>query len=161
MKRYNGIIEEILYYSEKTEDGRWIIPIEVDFDYTLTKCSSWALGEMVINDEAFEVMKRWANDYNVGWILNTMRHDEILKEPLRILNDNGIELYGVRKNPLQENDENKEVTKTFAIMSIDDRNVGIPHKWYKECDRPYVDWKKVNKIISPILKYISDELKKY
>lgn len=38
-KKYNGVVDEVLYYSERSEDGRWIIPIEVDWDYTLTKCS--------------------------------------------------------------------------------------------------------------------------
>ena len=85
MEKYNGIIDEVLYYSERTEDGRWIIPIEVDWDFTLTKCSSWDTGEMVLNEEAFEIMRRWTKDYNVGWILNSMRHDEILKEPLETL----------------------------------------------------------------------------
>ena len=80
--KYNGIIDEVLYYSERTEDGRWIIPIEVDWDFTLTKCSRWETGEMVLNEEAFEIMRRWVKDYNVGWILNSMRCDELLKEPL-------------------------------------------------------------------------------
>lgn len=161
MKKYNGIIDEVLYYSERTEDGRWIIPIEVDWDFTLTKCSSWETGEMVLNEEAFEIMRRWVKDYNVGWILNSMRRDELLKEPLIILEKEGIKLYGLRKNPRQLDDEhNKEVTKSFAIMSIDDRNVGTPVKWYEDCNRPHVDWAEVDKIMSPILKHISDNLDK-
>ena len=31
-KKYDGIIDEILYYSERDENGRWIIPIAVDWD---------------------------------------------------------------------------------------------------------------------------------
>ena len=161
MDKYNGIIDEVLYYSERSEDGRWIIPVEVDWDYTLTKCSSWETGEMVLNDEAFKIMRRWVKDYNVGWILNSMRRDEILKEPLETLEKEGIKLYGLRKNPRQLDDEhNKEVTKSFAIMSIDDRNVGTPIKWYEGCNRPHVDWAEVDKIMSPILKHISDNLDK-
>ena len=157
MKKYNGIIDEILYYSERSKDGRWIIPVEVDWDYTLTKCSSWEKGTMELNEEGFEVMKRWSKEYNVGWILNTMRHDEILQEPLQILKDKGIELYGVRKNPKQEDGE---VTKSFAIMSIDDRNLGIPVQWLEGCNRPHVDWVEVDKIGTPLLEYISNNLKK-
>lgn len=159
MKSYNGIIDEVLFYSERSEDGRWIIPIEVDWDYTLTKCSSWDSGEMEVNYDAFDIMKRWSKEYNVGWILNTMRYDEILKKPLEILQDNKVELYGIRKNPMQNNDGN-EVTKCFAVFSIDDRGVGIPHKWLDGCDRPYVDWEEVDKIMSPILKRMSDSLNK-
>ena len=66
MGKFDGLIDEILYYSERSKDGRWIIPIEVDWDYTLTKCSSWENGTMVINDEGFEIMRRWIKDYNVG-----------------------------------------------------------------------------------------------
>ena len=156
--KYDGLIDEILFYGERSEDGRWIIPIEVDWDYTLTKCSSWESGEMNLNDEGFEVMKRWTKDYNVGWILNSMRHDEILKEPLQILNEHGIQLYGIRKNPQQEG--NNEVTKSFAIMSIDDRNLGIPVQWLEGCTRPHVDWHKVDVMARPILECMSEKLKK-
>ena len=156
---YDGIVNEIRYYSEKDENGRWIIPIEVDWDYTLTKCSSWDTGQMTLNEEAFKVMKRWCDDYNVGWILNTMRYDKILKEPLLILEKRGIKLYGLRKNPLQKEDDG--VTKSFAIMSIDDRNLGTPLKWHDDCDRPYVDWNEINKIGTPILEKINNKLKNY
>lgn len=156
-KKYNGLIDEILYYSERSSDGRWIIPIAVDWDFTLTTCSSWEANEMELNEEAFEVMKRWMKKYNVGFILDTMRHDEILKEPLKILKEKGIELYGLRKNPQQGDND---VPKVFAIMSIDDRNLGIPHAWKDGCTRPHVDWKKVDEIGSPILEYISNQLAK-
>lgn len=159
MNKYDGIIDEVLYYSERSENGRWIIPIEVDWDYTLTKCSNWQENEMVLNLEGFEVMRRWAKEYNVGWILNSMRHDEILKEPLETLEKEGVKLYGLRKNPMQDRDGNS-VSKAFAVFSIDDRGVGIPHKWLDGCNRPYVDWAEVDKIMSPILKHISDTLDK-
>lgn len=157
--RYDGVVDEVLYYSEKSEDGRWIIPIEVDWDYTLTKCSCWEDGTMEINYNAFEIMKRWTKDYNVGWILNSMRHDEILKEPLKTLEKEGVKLYSLRKNPRQDKDGN-EVTKAFAVFCIDDRNVGTPIKWLEGCNRPYVDWGEVDKIMSPILEYMSDKLNK-
>jgi len=157
--KYDGIIDEILFYSERSEDGRWIIPIVVDWDYTLTKCSSWESGEMVINTEAFDIMKRWIKDYNVGFILDTMRHDEILKEPLETLEKYGVKLYGLRKNPQQDKDGNT-VPKAFAVFSVDDRNVNIPVKWYEDCTRPYVDWVEVDKIMTPILEHISVNLNK-
>lgn len=157
--RYNGIVDEVLLYSKRSADGRWIIPIEVDWDFTLTKCSKWDSSEMVLNDEAFPIMKRWIKDYNVGFILNSMRHDEMLKEPLEILRKEGIELYGIRKNPNQDQDGN-EVTKCFAVYSIDDRNVGCYVRWYEDCDRPYVDWEATNAAMSPILEYISETLNK-
>lgn len=161
MRKYDGIIDEILYYSERSEDGRWIIPIEVDWDYTLTRCSSWEKGTMDINYEAFEIMKRWTKDYNVGWILNSMRNNELMKEPLKTLENEGVKLYSLRKNPRQMGDDGHgEVTKSFAVFCIDDRNVNTPHKWLDGCNRPHVDWRAVDKIMSPILQYISDTLNK-
>ena len=157
--RYEGIIDEILYYGERSKDGRWIIPITVDWDYTLTKCSSWDEGTMEIDYDAFKIMKRWIEDYNVGFILDTMRHDEIIEEPLKILKENGIELYGIRRNPQQDKDGNT-VTKAWAVMSIDDRNLGVPLKMHEGCDRPHVDWERVDKMASPILDYISKQLEK-
>ena len=72
---------------------------------------------MVLNDEAFEIMRRWVKDYNIGWILNSMRCDELLKEPLIILEKESIKSYEGRKNPRQLEDEhNKEVTKSFAVL---------------------------------------------
>jgi hypothetical protein len=157
--KYEGIIDEILYYGERSKDGRWIIPITVDWDYTITSCSSWKEGTMDINHKAFKVMKRWIEEYNVGFILDTMRHDEILVEPLKILKDNGIELYGIRKNPQQDKDGNS-VTKAWAVFSIDDRNVGTPVTMADGCDRPCVDWEKVDEIMTPILEEISATLNK-
>ena len=86
---------------------------------------------------------------------------ELLKEPLIILEKEGIKLYSLRKNPRQLDDErNKEVTKSFAVFCIDDRNVNIPVKWLDGCNRPHVDWMEIDKIMSPILKHISDNLDK-
>ena len=158
-KKYDGIIDEILYYSERDENGRWIIPIAVDWDYTLTKCSSWEDGEMILNETAFPIMRKWIDEYNVGFILDTMRHDDILQEPLKILEEEHINLYGIRRNPQQDKDGNT-VTKAFAVFSVDDRNVNIPQKWYEDCTRPYVDWEMVDEIMTPILEHISNQLKK-
>ena len=157
--KYDGIIDEILYYGERSENGRWVIPIGVDWDFTITKCSNWDEGTMDVNYDAIRVMKEWTKKYNVGWILDTMRHDAIIEEPLKILKENGIELYGLRKNPQQDKDGNS-VPKIFAIMHIDDRNLGIPLKMYEGCNRPSVDWEKVVDIGEPILKEIYEGLNK-
>ena len=154
--RYDGIIDEILFYGERSENGRWVIPVAVDWDFTITKCSNWSEGTMDINYEAFEVMKEFTERFNVGWILDTMRPDELLAEPLKILEDNNVKMYGIRRNPQQK----KEEPKVFSIMSIDDKCLGIPLKMYDGCDRPSVDWNKVREIMTPILEEISSKLEK-
>jgi hypothetical protein len=56
--------------------------------------------------------------------------------------------------------DGNEVTKSFAVFCIDDRNVNTPHKWLEGCNRPHVDWEAVDKIMSPILEEISEKLNK-
>ena len=157
--KYDGIIDEILFYGERSENGRWVIPIGVDWDFTITKCSNWADGTMDVNYDAIKVMKEWVDKYNVGWILDTMRHDGIIEEPLKILEENGIKLYGLRKNPQQDKDGNC-VPKCWCVFHIDDRNVGTPVMMADGCSRPCVDWDKVNKIMTPILEHMSATLNK-
>ena len=72
---YEGVIDEILMYSVRSDDGRWIIPVSVDWDYTLTKSSDWASGHIELNEYGFDVLKRWHKKYNVGIIINSMRHE--------------------------------------------------------------------------------------
>jgi len=157
--KYDGIIDEILFYGERSENGRWVIPIGVDWDFTITKCSNWDEGTMDVNYDAIRVMKEWTEKYNVGWILDTMRHDAILEEPLKILKENGIELYGLRKNPQQDKDGNS-VPKCWCLFHIDDRNVGTPLMMGEGCNRPCVNWEEVDKIMSPVLQEISEKLDK-
>lgn len=156
---YEGVIDEITMYSEKTADGRWIIPISVDWDFTLTKSSDWESGDIELNDYGFTVLRRWQEKYNIGIILNTLRHEEVLVEPLRILREKGIRIYGIGKNPNQDKDGNI-VNKCFSVFDIDDRDVGIPV--YKELwrKRPYVNWEEVERIMEPILKLIYNKLSK-
>ena len=81
-----------------------------------------------------------------------MRNGDNLKKAVDAINDNGIELYGVGRNPLQGNSDELS-GKIFSVFDIDDKNVGIP----LVCEpnmRPYVDWKKVDNIMSPILNEI-------
>ena len=156
---YEGVIDEITMYSEKTADGRWIIPISVDWDFTLTKSSDWESGHIELNDYGFTVLRRWQEKYNIGIILNTLRHKEVLVEPLKILREKGIRIYGIGKNPNQDKDGNI-VNKCFSVFDIDDRDVGIPV--YKELwrKRPYVNWEEVERIMEPILKLIYNKLSK-
>ena len=154
--KYDGIIDEILFYGERSENGRWVIPISVDWDFTITKCSNWDEGTMDVNPDALRVMKEWSEKYNVGWILDTMRPDNLIEEPLKILEENNVKMYGIRRNPQQEMHE----PKIFAVMSIDDRCLGIPLRMYDGCNRPSVDWDKIAEIGEPILKKINEELNK-
>ena len=154
--KYDGIIDEILFYGERSENGRWVIPILVDWDFTITKCSNWDDGTMDVNLDAIRVMKEWTEKYNVGWILDTMRPDNLLDEPLKVLEENKVKMYGIRRNPQQEMHEHK----IFALFCLDDRNIGTPLMMGEGCNRPCVNWEEVDKIMSPVLQEISEKLDK-
>lgn len=123
-----------------------IIPICVDFDGTIVTHEYPKIGKA--NPHAIEIMKELTEEYNVGWILDTMRSNYVLQEAVDYLSKNGIKLYGIGENPTQKRWTNS--TKAYAPFSIDDRNIGTP-LLYKENTRPYVDWLKIKEIIKPIL----------
>lgn len=53
------------------ENGKAIIPIYVDFDGTIVEHEYPKIGKE--NKHCFEVMRKFSELYNVGWILDTMR----------------------------------------------------------------------------------------
>lgn len=57
----DAICEEILWYSTKNEDGKYRIPIVLDFDFTCTKKSSWINETWEENPHCFETLKKWEN----------------------------------------------------------------------------------------------------
>ena len=146
------IAEELIWYGAKTEDGRWPIFISIDFDYTITCKGSWTTGKFVENPGCFETLKRWAKDYNCRYCLNTMRTGEGLEKAVKWCNDNGIEFFGVGRNPHQMEGQNQKV---WGVFSIDDINAGSPLVFPEDGDRPYVDWKGIDEWLTPILNDIS------
>lgn len=141
----NKLVHEVKDLCEVKED-RPIIPICVDFDATIVKSNYPYIGEP--NPLALETMKEFTEKYNVGWILDTMRPDNLRNDAIEYLRINGIKLYGVGKNPTQ--DRWTDSNKAYAPFSIDDRNVGTP-MIYEDNEAPYVNWKKIRKILTPIL----------
>lgn len=130
--------------------NRRIIPILVDFDSTVVYGHYPYVGDD--NEHCVDIMKRWIKEYNVGFILNTMRSDEELDDAIKWFNDRNIPLYGVGKHPTQE--EWTTSNKAYGIFSIDDINVGTP-LIYEEDERPRVDWLKVDEIMTPVLESLS------
>lgn len=154
---YEGLIDDILMFSVRDKNGRWIIPISVDWDYTLTKSSDIKTGKFELNEYGFTVLKKWQEKYNVGIILNTLRHESELDEPLEIFTKKGIEIYGIGRNPDQDKDGNI-VSKCFSVFDIDDRDVGMPVYIEENRKRPYVNWEKVEEILTPLLDIINEKL---
>ena len=100
MKNVKGLKEELEKLSEY-KNGKLVIPICVDFDSTMVNSKyPHVISE---NDNCSEILKRWADDYNVGIILDTLRGGDDLKIAVEWCNSKGIPLYGVGSNPNQSN----------------------------------------------------------
>ena len=114
------ICEEIIWYSKRDEKtNKFCIPIVIDFDFTITKESSWLKGTFTENDHCFDIMKKWENDFGVKFILETMRGEENIKPAIEFCKQNGIEFYGIGRNPLQDSGPGSSC-KVWAIWSIDE-----------------------------------------
>ncbi len=84
------------------------------------------------------------------FVLNTMRSDgpprkgewcNVLTDAVNYLRENGIELYGINKNPEQHTWTSSP--KVYAHYYIDDAAIGCPLIYPENGDRPYVDWDKI------------------
>lgn len=115
------------------KDNKPIISICVDFDGTLCDHQYPRIGKE--NEHCFEVMCKWTTQYNVGWILDTMRSGVELEQAVKWCEERGMKFYG--------------------IGSIDDRNLGVP-LIMEEGHRPRVDWKTIDEEYSPLIAKISN-----
>lgn len=134
------------------ENGKAIIPICVDFDGTIVEHEYPKIGKE--NKHCFEVMRKFSELYNVGWILDTMRPSKLCKEAVKYIEEHGIKLYGIGKEPNQR--KWTDSPKAYGLFSIDDRNIGVP-LIHEKGKRPYVDWKKVEEILEPILQKLTEK----
>ena len=155
-KNLAKIAEELIWYGGKSPDGRWEIFIGLDFDYTLTCKGSWTTGKFVENPGCFEILDKWAKEFNCKYVLDTMRGGDRALEAAEWCNEHGLEFIGINTNPYQDQD-GESTNKTWCAYSIDDHNLGCP-LIYPEGDRPYVDWKEVDKQMREILQPLSELL---
>ncbi len=92
---------------------------------------------------------------NAKIILFTMRadggsHGPVLSKAVEYLQKNGVQLYGVNRNPSQ--DSWTSSPKAFGHIYIDDAAVGCPTIHPPGFNRPCVDWAIVGPYIESILK---------
>lgn len=116
------------------------MPICVDFDGTIVEHDYPRIGKPV--PYAIETIKK-LQSMGANIILFTMRSDKTLDEAVKYCNDNGIELYGINRNPSQTWTNSP---KAYGELYIDDAAVGCP--LISTDSRPYVDWLEVYKIIN-------------
>ena len=119
----------------------------VDFDGTIVDHTFPSVGQPVPG--AIEWMKTFI-ELGGKIILFTMRSDgkmqsgevrSVLSEAIWYLKGNGIELFGVNRNPTQ--DEWTTNPKAYGHVYIDDAAAGCPMIHPEGFNRPCVDWSKI------------------
>lgn len=134
--------------------------IAVDFDGT---CVTHEFPQVGRDIGAVPVLQRLVAE-GAKLILWTMRSDtqpsvhtktgEPLEHPTPLTDavdwfrDHGIPLYGIQCNPTQRTWTSSP--KAYAHIYIDDAALGCPLLQGEEGERPYVDWKKVNRMMFPV-----------
>ena len=151
------IAEELIWYGGKSDDGRWQIFINLDFDYTLTCKGSWVSGKFVANPNAFETLAKWSDRYNCKYFLNTMRGPDTIGSVVDWCRSNGLEFIGIWSNPYQDTGEGC-TRKCWGVFNIDDINAGAKLVCPDGDGRPYVDWNALDEEMTPILEMLSELL---
>jgi len=117
-------------------------PICVDFDGTIVTHEYPRIGRPVHG--AIDALKALMKEGH-KIILFTMRSGVYLSEAVYYLEENGIELHGVNRNPDQE--EWTSSPKAYGQVYIDDASIGCPIYHPADGSRPYVNWEDVCSIL--------------
>lgn len=119
--------------------------IAIDFDGTCVTHEFPNIGEDI---GAVPVLKELVEKGH-KLILYTMRSGDLLNDAIDWFGDNGIELYGVNKNPEQYKYRWTSSPKVYANIYIDDAALGVPLKLDEDgsISRPYVDWNRVRELL--------------
>jgi hypothetical protein len=120
-----------------------VMYISVDFDGTIVDHRYPDIGEPVPG--AVTWLQRLQH-HGAKLILFTMRSNRsedksFLRDAVDYMEANGIQLYGVNRNPDQ--DSWTSSPKVYAEVYVDDSAFGCPLIQPKGFARPCVDWKKV------------------
>ena len=114
----------------------------VDFDGTCVTHEYTNIGNDI---GAVPVLKQLTKEGH-QLILFTMRSGNELEDAVEWFNENGIPLYGIQRNPTQDNWTDSP--KAYGQLYIDDAALGAPLKVDKELsNRPFIDWEKVKGMI--------------
>lgn len=120
--------------------------VSVDVDSTIIYHTYPELGQPIPG--ALEWLYKF-QELGFCLILNTMRScfdsaGDTLTPVVKFLQDKGIKLYGINRNPDQDWSKSPKV---YAHFYIDDAAVGCPLTYPLDGSRAYVDWNKVGEII--------------
>lgn len=132
--------KDVLNKDEINDLAKDKLPILVDFDSTMVITDKYPniVGE---NKPCISVMKKWING-GVGIILWTIRSGKSLDDAVNWCKEQGLELYGINKNPTQHKWSNSP--KIYGVLRVDDANVGTK-LIHDDKYRPRVDWEYIDK----------------
>lgn len=120
--------------------------IGVDFDGTIVTHEYPDIGDPV--PLALATMQE-LSEKGHQLILWTMRSDEYLDEAVKYVEQNGIKLFGVNKNPEQHTWTKSP--KAYCQIYIDDAALGCPLTNYPGTGkRPFVNWVQIRQILTNI-----------
>ncbi len=74
-----------------------------------------------------------------------MHGGDFLSQAVGWFKDNGIPLYGIQRNPLQ--DAWTTSPKAYCHLYIDDAALGCPLVYAGSGERPYADWEKIREYL--------------
>lgn len=114
--------------------------IAIDFDGTVVEHRYPRIGNDI---GAIPVLRRLVKNGH-RLLLFTMRSGEELLDAVKWFDENKIPLFGINTNPTQKNWTKSP--KCLADLYIDDAGIGTPLITPSN-DRPYVDWKEIEKIL--------------
>lgn len=125
----------------KTADKHLIIG--VDFDGTIVRHEYPDIGPPCLG--AIDALKLFIKE-GARIVLFTMRsdggeHGDTLTQAVNFLKDNGVELWGINRNPTQ--DSWTSSPKAYCHVYIDDAAFGCPLREPCDGSRAYVDWPSV------------------
>lgn len=115
------------------------MPVVIDFDSTVVTNKFPEVGVEI--PHCVEVLKKWQK-HGVGIVLSTMRSEGHLRDAVDWFAERGIELYGVQKDPTQ--DQWSDSPKTNGLFCVDDRNLGCPKTVY--AGDTVVDWEAIDEL---------------
>ena len=120
--------------------------IAVDFDGTCVTHEYPEIGDSIGAEKVLRALVE--NGHQL--VLCTMRghktHEgrDLLQEAVDWFEKNGIELYGVNETPFQHTWTDSP--KPYAHLYIDDSALGCPKMRSDISDRPYVNWRELDRI---------------
>lgn len=119
--------------------------VAVDFDGTMVEHQYPDIGQPV--PEAIEWVHKWieAGAKIVLWTIRSHQGTGRLDQAVEYMENAGIELYGVNKNPTQKSFSSS--AKAYAHKYVDDMAFGCPMVQPEGFDKPVVDWSVVGPAI--------------